>query len=211
MGIKKFKPTSAGTRFRSGSDYADITVDSPHKPLTSPMKKRCGRNSHGRVTSFQRGGGNKRLYRAIDFKRDKYDVPAKVQTIEYDPNRSARIALIFYVDGEKRYILAPEGLKTGDRVMSGENVEVALGNALPLKSIPVGTIVHNVEMKPGCGGKLARAAGASVQIVAKEGGYAQLKLTSGEIRLIGVECMASVGKIGNAEHDGGVLTLGGLR
>jgi large subunit ribosomal protein L2 len=201
MGIKKFRPTSAGTRFRSGSDYSDVTADKPHKPLTSPLKKRGGRNSQGRITSFQKGGGNKRLYRDIDFKRDKHDIPGKVVSIEYDPNRSSRIALLFYADGEKRYILAPEGLNVGDTVFSGENVEVVPGNALPLKSIPVGTVVHNVEMKPGGGGKLARAAGASTQIVAREGGYAQLKLTSGEIRLISVECMATVGKIGNAEHE----------
>lgn len=201
MGIKKFRPTSAGTRFRSGSDYSDITSDRPHKPLTSPLKKRGGRNAHGRITSFQKGGGNKRLYRAIDFKRDKYDIPAKVESIEYDPNRSSRIALLFYADGEKRYILAPEGMKVGDKVFSGENVEVAPGNALPLRSIPVGTVVHNVELKPKGGGKLARAAGASAQIVAREGGYAQLKLSSGEIRLVSVECMATVGKIGNSEHE----------
>lgn len=201
MGIKKFNPTSPGTRFRSGSDFADLTTDKPHKPLTSPAKRRGGRNTQGRVTSYQRGGGHKRLYRAVDFKRDKYDVPAKVVTIEYDPNRSARIALLNYADGEKRYILAPDGIKIGDTVMAGENAEVAAGNSLPLKSIPVGTIIHNIELKPKGGGKVARAAGSSAQIVAKEGDYAQVKVTSGEIRLIHVNCAATVGKIGNSEHE----------
>lgn len=201
MGIKKFRPTSPGTRFRSGADYSEVTADKPHKPLTSPLKKRGGRNSQGRITSFQRGGGNKRLYRDIDFKRDKTDIPAKVVSIEYDPNRSSRIALLNYADGEKRYILAPEGVKTGDTLMSGENVEVTLGNALPLKSIPVGTVVHNIEFKPRGGGKMARAAGASAQIAAKEGDYAQVKLTSGEIRRVHVECMATIGRIGNTEHE----------
>ncbi|MEQ9620279.1 MAG: 50S ribosomal protein L2 [Deltaproteobacteria bacterium] len=206
MGIKKFNPTSPGTRFRSGSDFADITAERPHKPLTSPVKKTGGRNSQGRITSYQRGGGHKRLYRKIDFKRDKYDVPARVVSIEYDPNRSARIALLNYTDGEKRYILAPEGIKLGDTVVCGENAEVSAGNSLPLKFIPVGTIVHNIELKPGGGGKIARAAGASAQIVAKEGSYAQIKLTSGEIRLIHLDCAATVGRIGNAEHE--LVTLG---
>jgi large subunit ribosomal protein L2 len=201
MGIKKFRPTSPGTRFRSGSDYSDITTDKPHKPLTSTVKKTGGRNSQGRVTSFQRGGGNKRLYRIIDFKRNKTDVPGKVVSIEYDPNRSSRIALVSYADGEKRYILAPEGIAVGSVVMSGPNVEVTLGNALPLKNIPVGTVVHNIEFKPGGGGKMVRAAGASAQIAAKDGDYAQIKLTSGEIRLVHLDCMATVGRIGNSEHE----------
>lgn len=206
MGIKKFNPTSPGTRFRSGSDFADITTDKPHKPLTSPNKRKGGRNTQGRVTSYQRGGGHKRLYRIIDFKRDKYDVPAKVVTIEYDPNRSARIALLNYADGEKRYILAPDGIKLGDTVMAGENAEVSLGNSLPLSSIPVGTIIHNIELKPKGGGKVARAAGSSAQIVAKEGDYAQVKMTSGEIRRIHLNCAATVGKIGNSEHE--LVSLG---
>lgn len=201
MGIKKFNPTSPGTRFRSGSDFADITTDRPHKPLTSPVKKTGGRNSQGRITSYHRGGGNKHLYRTIDFKRDKYDVPAKVASIEYDPNRSSRIALLNYADGEKRYILAPDGIKVGDSVMSGENAEISAGNSLPIKNIPVGTVVHNIELKPRGGGKIARAAGASAQIVAKEGVYAQIRVTSGEIRLIHVDCAATVGKIGNSEHE----------
>ncbi|MCA9809420.1 MAG: 50S ribosomal protein L2 [Candidatus Dadabacteria bacterium] len=201
MGIKKFRPTSPGTRFRSGSDYSDITTDKPYKPLTSPVKKTGGRNSQGRVTSFQRGGGNKRLYRLIDFKRNKTGVPGKVVSIEYDPNRSSRIALVSYADGEKRYILAPEGVGVGSSIMSGPDVEVTIGNALPLKNIPVGTVVHNIELKPGAGGKMVRAAGASAQIAAKDGDYAQIKLTSGEIRLVHLDCMATVGKIGNSEHE----------
>jgi len=206
MGIKKFNPTSPGTRFRSGSDFADITTDKPHKPLTSPNKRRSGRNTQGRVTSYQRGGGHKRLYRIVDFKRDKYDVPAKVVTIEYDPNRSARIALLNYADGEKRYILAPDGIKVGDTVVAGESAEVSVGNSLPLSSIPVGTIIHNIELKPKGGGKVARAAGSSAQIVAKEGDYAQVKMTSGEIRRIHLNCAATVGKIGNSEHE--LVSLG---
>lgn len=201
MGIKKFRPTSPGTRFRSGSDYSDITTDKPYKPLTSPAKKTGGRNSQGRVTSFQRGGGNKRLYRIIDFKRNKTDVPGKVVSIEYDPNRSSRIALVSYADGEKRYILAPEGIGVGSPIMSGPDVEVTVGNALPLRNIPVGTVVHNIELKPGGGGKMVRAAGASAQIAAKDGDYAQIKLASGEIRLVHLNCMATVGRIGNSEHE----------
>lgn len=206
MGIKKFKPTTPGTRFSSGSDFADITTNKPHKPLTSPARKSSGRNSQGRITSFQRGGGHKRQYRKLDFKRNKFDIPATVATIEYDPNRSARIALLNYADGEKRYILAPDGLKVGDQVMSGENAEIALGNSLPIKHIPVGTIVHNIEMKPKGGGKIARAAGASTQITAKEGPYAQVKMSSGEIRMISVECMATIGRVGNTEHE--LIVLG---
>lgn len=201
MGIRKFNPTSPGRRFMSGSDFADVTKDKPHKPLTSPAKKRAGRNSQGRITSFQRGGGHKRLYRELDFKRDKFGVPAKIASIEYDPNRSSRIALLHYADGEKRYMIAPDDLKVGDVVMSGENAEIAPGNALPMRNIPVGNVVHNIELKPKGGGKLARAAGTSAQIVAKEGDYAQLKLTSGEIRLIHLDCMATLGRVGNTEHE----------
>ncbi len=206
MGIKKYKPTTPGTRFSSGPDFAEITTNKPYKPLTSPAKKSSGRNFQGRITSFQRGGGHKRQYRELDFKRNKFDIPATVATIEYDPNRSARIALLNYADGEKRYILAPDGLKVGDKVMSGDNVEVALGNSLPIKFIPVGTIVHNIELKPKGGGKIARAAGASTQITAKEGKYAQVKMNSGEIRLISIECMATIGRVGNSEHE--LIVLG---
>lgn len=201
MGVKKYRPVTAGRRFMVGSGFSEITADKPHKPLTSPIKKTGGRNNRGRISTRSRGGAHKRLYRIIDFKRDKFNVPAKVATIEYDPNRSSRIALLNYADGEKRYIIAPEGLKIGDTVVSGENVDLVAGNALPLRNIPVGTTVHNVELKPGAGAKLARAAGTSVQLVAKEGDYAQLKLVSGEIRLVHRSCMATIGKVGNAEHE----------
>jgi large subunit ribosomal protein L2 len=204
MGIKKYNPVTPGTRFKTSLDLFEITTDSPYKPLTMPLKKTAGRNSQGRISSRHRGGGSKRLYRIIDFKRDKFNVPAKVASIEYDPNRSARIALLNYADGEKRYIIAPDGLSVGDTVISsisGENVDIAVGNALPLKSIPVGTFVHNVELKPGGGGKLARAAGASAQVVAKEADYAQLRLSSGEIRLVNINCMATIGRVGNIEHE----------
>lgn len=201
MGIKKYNPTTPGTRFRTGLDYSEITVKKPHKPLTWSLKEKSGRNSRGRITSYNRGGGNKRFYRVIDFKRDKFDVPAKVASIEYDPNRSARISLLNYADGEKRYILTPDELKIGDTVESGENVEISIGNALPLKNIPLGTFIHNIEVKPGAGGKLARSAGASAQVMAKEGNYAQIKLNSGEIRKILLSCMATVGRVGNPEHE----------
>jgi large subunit ribosomal protein L2 len=201
MGIKKYNPTTPGTRFRTGLDFSEITVKKPHKPLTRSLKEKSGRNSQGRITSYNRGGGNKRFYRIIDFKRDKFDVPAKVASIEYDPNRSARISLLKYVDGEKRYILTPDELKIGDTVESGENVEISVGNALPLKNIPLGTFVHNIEVKAGAGGKLARSAGTSAQVMAKEGNYAQIKLNSGEIRKILLSCMATVGRVGNPEHE----------
>ena len=211
MGIKKFKPVTPGTRFRSGSDFADITTDKPYKPLTEPNRRKGGRNAHGRITAFQRGGGHKRLYRKIDYKRNKFDIPAKVASIEYDPNRSSRIALLNYADGFKSYIIAPDGLKVGDTLVSGENVEVSVGNALPIKSIPVGTVVHNIELKPKGGGKIARAAGSSAQITAKEGTYAQVKLVSGEIRLIHIDCMATIGRVGNTEHELVVLGKAGRK
>src|ERR1700757_2776532 len=201
MGVKKFRPVTAGRRFMTGLDFSEITVDKPHKPLTVPLKEKAGRNSQGRVSNLHRGGGHKRQYRIIDFKRDKFDIPAKVASIEYDPNRSARIALLNYADGEKRYIIAPEDLKVGDRVISGEDVDIATGNTLPLRSIPVGTTVHNIELKPRGGGQLARAAGASAQLVAKEGDYAQIKMGSGEIRLVHLGCMATIGRVGNVEHE----------
>ncbi|MEM7007592.1 MAG: 50S ribosomal protein L2 [Thermodesulfobacteriota bacterium] len=211
MGIKKFKPVTPGTRFRSGSDFADVTTDKPYKPLTEPSKRKGGRNSQGRITAFQRGGGHKRLYRKVDYKRNKFDIPAKVASIEYDPNRSSRIALLNYADGFKSYIIAPDGLKVGDTVVSGDNVEISVGNALPIKSIPVGTVVHNIELKPKAGAKLVRAAGTSAQITAKEGTYAQLKLSSGEIRLIHIECMATIGRVGNTEHELVVLGKAGRK
>jgi large subunit ribosomal protein L2 len=206
MGIKKFKPRTAGTRFRSGQDFAEITSSKPEKSLTVSLNKKSGRNSNGRITSYNRGGGHKKLYRIVDFKRDKYDIPAVVASIEYDPYRSSRIALLNYKDGEKRYIIAPEGLKVGDEVASGPKVEVKVGNALPIHKIPVGTVVHNIELKQGAGAKLIRSAGSSAQITAKEGQYAQLKLNSGEIRLIHINCLATVGKVGNSEHE--LITIG---
>lgn len=201
MGIKKYNPATPGTRFRTGLDFSEITEKSPHKALTTSRKKWAGRNSKGRITTYNRGGGNKRLYRIIDFKRNKFNIPARVASIEYDPNRSARISLLHYADGDKRYILAPDELKIGDTVVSGENAEISVGNALPLKNIPVGSFVHNIELKPGAGGKLARSAGASAQVMAKEGEYAQIKLASGEIRSVMLNCMATVGRAGNVEHE----------
>ena len=206
MGIKKFKPRTAGTRFRSGQDFAEITSSKPEKSLTVSLNKKSGRNSRGRITSYNRGGGHKKLYRIVDFKRNKYDIPAVVASIEYDPYRSSRIALLHYKDGEKRYIIAPEGLKVGDEVASGPKVEVKVGNALPIYKIPVGTVVHNIELRPGAGAKLIRSAGSLAQITAKEGEYAQLKLNSGEIRLIHKNCLATVGKVGNSEHE--LITIG---
>ncbi len=200
MGLKKFKPTSPGRRHMIISDFAEITKSKPEKSLTKPLKSKAGRNSYGRITVRHQGGGNKRKYRIIDFKRDKFGVPAKVFSIEYDPNRSARIALLHYVDGEKRYILAPKGLKVGDMVMSGPDAEIKVGNALPLTHIPVGTFVHNVEFKPGLGGKIARGAGNAVQLMARESGYALLKMPSGELRKVRETCMATIGVVGNEQH-----------
>jgi large subunit ribosomal protein L2 len=200
MPIRKPKPTSPGRRFVSYSDYAEVTKTKPEKSLVEGLKKSGGRNAHGRKTSRHRGGGAKRLYRKIDFKRRKDDIPAKVAAIEYDPNRSAYIALLHYADGVKSYILAPARLQVGTTVISGPRVEPSLGNALPLANMPVGTVVHNVELQPGRGGQMARSAGASVQLMAKEGGMATLRLPSGEMRLVRSECRATVGVIGNAEH-----------
>ena len=206
MAIRKYKPTSAGRRFQTGHVFDEITTDRPFRPLTEPLKKSGGRNNRGEITVWWRGGGHKRAYRVIDFKRDKHDVPAKVVTVEYDPNRSARISLVSYADGEKRYILHPLGLKVGDPVISGPNVDILLGNALPLKSIPLGTLVHNVELRPGKGGQLARGAGSSVQVVAKEGKYVTVKLPSGETRLLFPECLATIGQVGNVDH--GNISIG---
>jgi large subunit ribosomal protein L2 len=200
MAIRKPKPTSPGRRFSTYPDFAEITKDEPEKTLVEGMKKSGGRNAHGRKTSRHRGGGAKRLYRRIDFKRRKDDVPAKVAAIEYDPNRSAYIALLHYLDGEKRYILAPQRLAVGATVQSGERVEIAVGNSLPLANMPVGTIVHNVELQPGRGGQMGRAAGTAIQLMAKEGGMATLRLPSGEMRMVRAECRATIGTIGNADH-----------
>lgn len=206
MGIKKYKPTSPGIRFVTVSTFEEITTDEPEKSLLEPLKKRAGRNNQGRITVRHRGGGHKRMYRIIDFKRNKDGIPAKVATIEYDPNRSARIALLHYADGEKRYILAPLGLKVGDIVESGPQADIKPGNALPLRNIPVGTLVHNIELKPGKGGQLVRSAGAAAQIIAKEGDYATLRLPSGEMRMVHLECRATVGQVGNLDHEN--ITIG---
>jgi large subunit ribosomal protein L2 len=201
MAIKKFKPTTNATRNMSVLDFAEITTDKPEKSLLSPIKKRGGRNNNGRITVRHQGGGHKRKYRVIDFKRNKDGIPGRVATIEYDPNRSANIALINYADGEKRYILAPNGLKVGQEIVSGENADIKLGNALPLKNIPVGTIIHNVELKPGHGGQLARSAGAEAQILGREEKYTLVRLASGEVRLILTTCRATIGQVGNIEHE----------
>lgn len=201
MGIKVYKPTTPGRRNATGYTFEEITKDEPEKSLVVPLKKHAGRNFQGRITVRHRGGGHKRLYRIIDFKRrDKEGIPAKVISIEYDPNRTARIALLQYADGEKRYILAPLGLQVGDIVMSGPQAEIKVGNAMPLANIPVGTLVHNVELYPGHGGQIARAAGAVVQLLGKEEGYAILRLPSGEIRKVRLECYATIGQVGNLEH-----------
>lgn len=202
MAIKTYRPTSKGMRFRTGLTFDDITRKRPEKRLREPLKHSGGRNNTGRVTADHRGGGHKRLYRLIDFRRDKKNIPAKVEAIEYDPNRSTRIALLCYADGERRYILAPERLQVGHSVIAGDdNIDIQPGNSLPLKFIPVGTVVHNVELKIGKGGQLVRSAGAGAQLMAKEGGYALLKLPSGELRNVLAECRASIGQLGNLDQE----------
>ena len=201
MGIKKLKPVTPGTRFRSNSTFEEITKSTPEKSLTVSLKKSGGRNNHGRVTTRFIGGGHKRRYRIIDFKRNKHGIPAKVFAIEYDPNRSSRIALLHYLDGEKRYIIAPEGLKVGDTLKSGSGSDIVIGNALPLREMPLGSFVHNVELKPGKGGQLGRSAGSSIQLMAKEGDFAQLKMPSGEVRMVRLDCMATYGVVGNADQE----------
>ncbi|SHH93285.1 MULTISPECIES: 50S ribosomal protein L2 [Virgibacillus] len=201
MAIKKFRPTSNGRRNMSVSDFAEITTDTPEKSLLAPLHKRGGRNHQGKLTVRHQGGGHKRQYRIIDFKRDKDGIPGRVATIEYDPNRSANIALIHYVDGEKRYILAPKGIKVGQEIISGEDADIKMGNALPLVNIPVGTVIHNVELKPGRGGQLVRSAGAEAQVLGRDGKYTLVRLSSGEVRLILSSCRATVGQVGNIEHE----------
>jgi large subunit ribosomal protein L2 len=201
MPIKIYKPTSPARRYHTVLVNDDITTSKPHKPLVEKLDQSGGRNNHGEITSWWRGGGHKRLYRIIDFKRDKLDIPGTVATIEYDPNRSSRIALISYADGEKRYILQPAGLKVGDKIIASETADILLGNALPLKNIPLGTLLHNVELRPGKGGQIARSAGSSVQLVAKEGDYASVKMPSGEIRHIPLVCFATIGQVGNSDHE----------
>ena len=201
MPIRTYKPTSPGRRFQTVQVFDEITETRPHRPLTEPLKKSGGRNNRGEVTSWWRGGGHKRVYRVIDFKRDKKDITGTVSTIEYDPNRSARIALVTYADGEKRYILHPLGVKPGDTILSGDGVDILPGNCLPLKNIPLGTMIHNVELRPGKGGQMARSAGSQAQLVSREGGLALLKLPSGEVRRVTVECMATIGQVGNVDHE----------
>ena len=201
MGIRQFKPVTKGTRFRSVSDFAEITRSTPEKSLTEPLKKSGGRDNHGHISMRRLGGGHKRKYRVIDFKRGRYGEVATVQTIEYDPNRSARIALVQFADGEKRYILHAKGLSVGDTVVSGPGSDVRTGNALPLKEVPLGTAVHNIELVPGKGGQMARSAGMSAEVVAKEGEYVTLRLGSSEMRRVHGRCLATIGEVGNAEHE----------
>ena len=209
MPVKTFRPFTPSLRFKTVSSFEEITRSDPEKSLVEANKKSGGRNNMGRITSRRRGGGHRRHYRIIDFKRDKHGVPATVNSIEYDPNRSSRIALLYYADGEKRYILAPAGLNVGARVLSGPDADVRPGNALPLVNIPQGTHVHNVELQPGKGGQLGRSAGSQIQIMAKEGKFAQLRLPSGEVRLVPVTCFATVGQVGNQEHENVVLGKAG--
>ncbi len=209
MAIKKFKPTSPGRRQMTVIDRSVLTAEEPEKSLVEPLTKKAGRNNLGRITVRHRGGGHKRAYRVVDFRRDKDGVPARVVSLEYDPNRSAHIALLHYADGEKRYILAPVGLKVGDQVISGEDADIKPGNALPLRRIPTGTIIHNIELQPGKGGQLARAAGTEAQLVAKEGDYAHVRLPSGEVRLVRLDCKATIGQVGNVDHENVVLGKAG--
>ena len=201
MGIKKFNPYTPSRRHMTGSDYAEITTREPEKSLTTSLKKNAGRNNQGKITVRHRGGGSRRKYRIIDFKRRKDDIPAVVKTIEYDPNRTANIALICYADGEKAYIIAPNGLKVGQKVMNGSNAEIRVGNCLPLSDIPVGTMIHNIELYPGKGAQLVRSAGNSAQLMAKEGKYATLRLPSGEMRMVPIICRATIGQVGNPDHE----------
>ena len=206
MPVKKYKATSPGRRAMSVSTFSEITKSKPEKSLLRPLPKKAGRNNQGRISTRHQGGGHKRQYRLIDFKRNKHGVPAKVASIEYDPNRSARIALLTYHDGEKRYILAPNGLRVGDTLMSGPEADIKVGNALPLDNIPVGSYIHNIELHPGRGGALVRSAGVQAQLVAKEGSYGSIRMPSGEMRLVNVQCMATLGQVGNVEHS--LMTTG---
>ncbi len=209
MGIKKLKPVTPGQRFRTVSDFSELTASTPEKSLLEPIKRTGGRNNNGRITCRHRGGGHKRRYRRIDFKRNKIGVPARVATIEYDPNRSARIALLAYADGEKRYIIWPKGLKVNDTVVSGEEATFSVGNTMPLHRIPLGTVVHNVEMQIGKGGQIVRSAGSFAQVLAKEGEYVTLRLPSGEVRMVHKNCSATIGEVGNSEHENIVIGKAG--
>src|SRR5512138_1410276 len=206
MGIRTFKPVTPASRFHMIADFSVLSGAEPEKSLLAPMRKTGGRNSYGRVTAWQRGGGHKRRYRIIDFKRDKFDIPARVESIEYDPNRSAYIALLAYADGEKRYIIAPQNLAVGERIVSGDRVDVKPGNAMRIRNIPVGTLIHNLEMKEGKGGQLVRSAGNHAQLMAKEGDHAQVRMPSGEIRLVRLDCMATVGEVSNPQHE--IVSIG---
>ncbi len=209
MAVKKFKPTSPGRRTMTVQDFSILTTNKPEKSLVEKLSKKAGRNNQGRITVRHQGGGHKRKYRIIDFKRDKDGIPAKVASIEYDPNRSAHIALLNYADGEKRYILAPIGLEVGQKIESGADADIKVGNALPLRNIPVGTIIHNIELKPGKGGQLVRSAGVEAQLMAKEGDYGHVRMPSGEVRLIHLSCRATVGQVGNVEHENIVIGKAG--
>jgi len=211
MPVKLYKPTSPGRRGMSVVTFEEITRIEPEKSLLAPLKQKAGRNNQGRITVRHRGGGHKQRYRIIDFKRDKHGIPATVSTVEYDPNRTARIALVTYADGEKRYILAPVGLKVGDKIMSGPTAEIRVGNALPIYRIPLGTQVHNIELQQGKGGQLVRSAGTSAQLLAKEGTYAQVRMPSGEVRLISQNCLATIGQVGNVDHSNIVLGKAGRK
>ncbi len=211
MGIKKYKPVTPTLRFKTGYTFEEITKSRPEKSLIKPLPKKAGRNNQGRITCRHRGGGHKRQYRIIDFKRNKYDIPAKVAAIEYDPNRSARIALLYYADGEKRYILAPLGLKVGDTVMSGEKAEIKVGNALPMEKMPLGATIHNIEFKPRRGGQLARSAGSYGQLIAKEGNYVHVRMPSSDVHILRSECFATIGQVGNVEHNSIVIGKAGRK
>jgi len=209
MAIKKYKPTSAGRRGMTVSAFTEVTATEPYKPLTQTLQKHSGRNVHGHITTRHRGGGSRRLYRIIDFKRNKFGVPGRVETIEYDPNRSARIALVVYADGERRYILAPDGLRVGQAIQSGSDSPIRVGNALPLRDVPPGTDIHNIELKPGRGGQLVRSAGAAAQLVARTETYGQVRMPSGEVRLIPLDCIATLGRVGNVDHENVVIGKAG--
>ncbi len=211
MGLKSFRPTTPGQRYKTVSDFKEITTDKPEKSLLRSLKKSGGRDNRGHVSSWHRGGGHKRRYRLIDFRRDKRGIPAKVATIEYDPNRSARIALLVYADGEKRYIISPKGLEVGMAVLAGPDAEIQVGNAMPLKSVPLGTEVHNLELIPGKGGQVARGAGASAVVVAKEGEKAQVKMPSGEVRVFRADCYCTIGQVGNLDHENIVIGKAGRK
>ena len=201
MAIKTYRPYTETRRFQTGLTYEELTTSVPYKPLLEPKKRISGRNNQGELTIWRRGGGHKRMYRVIDFKRDKVGIPARVATVEYDPNRSAFISLLHYEDGDKRYILHPQGLKVGDKVLSGADADIVVGNCLPLRNIPAGTMIHNIELRPGKGGQMVRSAGGAAQLLAKEGDYAQVRLPSGEVRKVFLDCIATVGQVGNLDHE----------